>query len=428
MTLEQAMSLCANAVTLDADEPYYRQVFGQVLSSLQAVSDRVEGPELGTAYVSLDGLDGLYRGEAGLVAALLNAVPPHLHPRVGVANAKFPAFVAARTNGAHGAFRVPGDVATFLAPHSIDLLPIADRVKSQLHRFGLHTMGSVASMNAYVLADRFGSEGGRAWELSSGIDDSPVLPLAMEEPVVERMSLPFHSSSIDTLFVAMDTLLRRVYARPDMRGRYAGAAELCCAASGWQSWQKRVTFKQPVGSWERAAPIVRSRLEGDPPRNVVEDVSLTLSDLTGESGAQLRLLRDARDDRRSRLIEVDRRLRPLMGGGHALYRIAEVAPTHPAPEMRAVQAPIDPSSRDVFRPLHTPRSVEVHEDTEGEPASVRLDRRWRQVARIDDRWTFDLWWLPEPVTRSYYRIDPGEGGLVTLFRDMVTDSWYQQSA
>ena len=25
------------------------------------------------------------------------------------------------------------------------------------------------------------------------------------------------------------------------------------------------------------------------------------------------------------------------------------------------------------------------------------------MARIDDRWMFNLWWLPEPVTRTYYR-------------------------
>ena len=81
MTLEQAMSRHANALVLDADEPYYQQVFNQVLGSLQGVSDRVEGADLGTAYVRLDGLEGLYRGEAGVVSALLNAVPAHLNPR-----------------------------------------------------------------------------------------------------------------------------------------------------------------------------------------------------------------------------------------------------------------------------------------------------------------------------------------------------------
>ena len=41
---------------------------------------------------------------------------------------------------------------------------------------------------------------------------------------------------------------------------------------------------------------------------------------------------------------------------------------------------------------------------------------------------FDLWWLPKPVTRNYYRIDPGDGGLLTLFRDQWDGRWYRQSA
>ena len=428
LPLEQALSLHANAVVLDADEPHYRRVFSRLLTALQGVSDRVEEAETGTAYVRIDGLEAMYRGEAGVVSALLNAIPVHLNPRVGVADAKFPAFVAARTCGSHRAFRVPDDAGAFLAPYTVDLLPVSSEAKAEMHRFGLRTMGAVASMGAHALADRFGPEGRRAWELCNGIDDSPVVPLAFKESVVEHTSLPFHSSSIEALFVAVDELLRRAYARPDMSGRYAGAADLLCSASGWPAWEKSVRFKQPVGAWERASPVVRSRLEFDHPRSPVEDVTLTLSGITGESGTQLGLLKDVRDDRLQRLVETDRRLQALMGGGHALHRISHVTSWHPAPEMRSLQVPIDPSGGDAIRPLHQPRPVEVQEGTEGEPESVRLVRRWERVARIDDRWTFDLWWLPVPVTRSYYRIDSGDGRRITLFHDRRDGRWYRQSA
>ena len=155
---------------------------------------------------------------------------------------------------------------------------------------------------------------------------------------------------------------------------------------------------------------------------------LTLADFTGQPIAQLALLEDARRDRLQRLVEADRRLRPLMGGRHALYRIAGVAPWHPVPEMRFLQTPIDPSGQDAIRPLLTPKPVDVREDAAGEPQSVCAGRHWREVARIDDRWTIDLWWLPKPITRSYYRVDPGDGKLITLFRDCVDRRWYRQSA
>lgn len=429
MYLGRALSLHRGVgipTALESDEPRYRQVFDAVLAALQGVSDRVEAEELGTAYVGLDGLNAMYGGSARLARALLNAVPPDLQPRVGLAHGKFPAYMAATKSKSHGAVRVPANVREFLAPHPIHLLPVSPKLKEEMHRLGLYRMGDVASLARDVIADRFGPEGRRAWELCNGIDRSPVVPLAFDEAVVERTSLPFHTSSMEALLVGLDTLLKRAYARPDMKERCAGAAEIVCNAPRWAPWEKSVKFKHPAGSWQRASFVLRSRLELDPPTQPVEEISLTLSNFTPESGTQMEMLRNANDDKQRRLVEVDRKLRPLMGGRHALHTIARVAPWHPAPEMRALQVPVDPSGRDAIKPLQTPQPVEVRTEEDGEPSSVLVDRRWRQVARIDDRWTFDLWWLPQPVTRSYYRVDPGDGRRMILFHDVRENSWYRQ--
>ncbi|MDE2718080.1 MAG: hypothetical protein OXI33_13865 [Chloroflexota bacterium] len=223
MTLEQAMSRHANAVVLGADEPYYRRVFSGLLTALQGVGDRVEGAELGTAYVRIDGLEAMYRGEAGVVSTLLNAIPFHLNPRVGVAVAKFPAFVAARTRKAHGAFRVPDNAGAFLVTFSIDLLPVSVEIKIKLHHFGLHTMGAFVSMSESVLTDWLGSASRQVWKLSNGSDDTRVVPLVVDEPVIKPTSLPFRSSSIKPLLMTIDTHLKRTHSRLDMRIRYARA-------------------------------------------------------------------------------------------------------------------------------------------------------------------------------------------------------------
>ena len=242
-TLEEALSIQPTALVLEADEPHYRRVFAQVLASLQGISDRVEGAELGTAYIRLDGLERLYGGEARLVNALLNAVPQSLAPKAGVAEAKFPAFVAARVSEPSRATRVPEDAASFLAPHPIDLLPVPADLRAALHRFGLHTLGGVASMTETSLVDRFGAEGRRAWRLSRGMDDSPVVPLAHTETIVECTSLPFSSASLELLITVVDTLLARAFSRPSMRGRYAGKMLLECVLEGGPTWAREITFK-----------------------------------------------------------------------------------------------------------------------------------------------------------------------------------------
>lgn len=435
MTLEQAVSYLGETVVLNADELYYRQVFGKVIRALQGVSDRVEGAELGTAYVRLDGLEGLYGGEAQAVQALLEAAPADLTPRIGVADAKFPAFVAARMREP-GVSHAPEDVRGFLAPYSVELLPVDADVKSKLHRFGLYRMADVAAMEEHLLAAQFGREGSRLWALCNGIDDSPVVPTPFEESIVEEIALPFNSTSIELLLVAVDTLLRRGYARRELGGRVAGAAALQGRARGWPPWTLSVAFKEPVGRWENAAALIRNRIELEPPEIPVEDVTLTLSDFRGGTGMQMGLFEDVKETAGRQLMEMEKRLQARMNGNHVLHRIAEVAPWHPAPEMRALQIPIDPAKRDDMRPLHAPARVTVREGSGGEPAEVQLGKRWRRVARVADQWTFDLWWLAQPITRAYFRVGLAENGQaggngdgqVTLFRDERDGVWYRQKS
>ena len=181
------------------------------------------------------------------------------------------------------------------------------------------------------------------------MDDSPVVPLAHVETIVERTSLPFSSTSLELLITVVDTLLARALSRPSMRGRYAGKALLECALDGGPTWAREITFKGGVGNRKRALSIIKARLEEDHPSGPVEDMTLTLDDLTGESGTQLGLLPEARESDRRRLVEVDRELRARTGGSPILYRVVGVAPWHPAPEMRALRVPPPSTHRQEMR-------------------------------------------------------------------------------
>ena len=427
-TLEEALSIQPTALVLEADEPHYRRVFAQVIACLQGISDRVEGAELGTAYIRLDGLERMYGGEARMVNALLNAVPQDLAPRVGVAEAKFPAFVAATVSEPSRATRVPCAVAAFLAPHPVDLLPVSADLKVAFHRFGLHTLGNVASITEAALMNRFGVEGRRVLRLSRGEDNSPLLPLAHTETVVERTSLPFSSASLDLLLTIVATLVARAFAQPAMRGRYAGKAVLQCALEDGAIWFREFSFKGGVGSKERALSVIRPRLEEEHPAGSVEDVTLVLDDLTGESGAQMGLMPNVREVNARRLADVERDLRTRMGGAPSLYRVVGVAPWHPAPEMRTLRVPVDSSSRDQVRPMSSPVPVLVREGRDREPEAVQWNNKWCKVSCIDEQWGFDLWWMSRPMTRSYYRVRAEDGVEVTLFRDERGGCWYRQGA
>ena len=428
MTLEEALSRNAGTVVIEADEPSYQRVFRRVLAALQGVSDRVESAGLGIAYVRVDGLERLHGGENGMLHALLNALPTYLRTRIGAGDAKFPAFVAARTSDAPGVTHVPPGAAAFLAPRSVDLLPVDQEVRNRMHRFGLHKVGDVAAMSPELLIDQFGTAGRRAWELSHGVDHDPVVPLPYEESVVEHTELPFPWTSTEWLLTAVDTLLKRAFAHPRMRGRYAGRVTLECTLERTAPWQRAVNFKQPVGSWEQAAALVRRQLERELPAAPVEEIALQLSSITGEAGTQAGLFPDAQKDRELRVLDAEKQIQARIGGNHALYRVVDVAPWHPAPEMRAAQVPIDPSGDRGMRPLATPVSVAVQEGPGREPLAVRLGEHWHALAGIEDRWSFDLWWMPRPMHRAYYRVSRRDGSSLVLFRDRTDSSWYRQAS
>lgn len=428
MPLEEALSRNAGAIVLEADEPSYQRASRRVLAALQGVSDRVESADLGTAYVRLDGLERLHGGEDRVVYALFQSLPDYLRPRIGVGDAKFPALVAARTSDAPGAARVPPDAAAFLAPHWVDLLPLDPEVRGRMHRFGLHTMGEVAAMTSASLIDQFGIAGRRAWELCNGIDGDPVVPLPYEEAVMEHTALPFLSASMEWLLTAVDILLKRAFALPRMQGRYAGRVTLECVLERAAPWERSVNFKQPVGSWEQATTLVRRQFERELPIAPVEEIALTLSGITGEAGTQAGLFPDVRRDRDLRLLDAERQIQARTDGHHALYRVVDVAPWHPAPEMRAVQVPIDPSERDGMKPLAVPVSVAVQEGPHREPVAVCLGEQWHALTGIEDRWSFDLWWMPQPVSRAYYRVSRRDGGSLVLFQDRTDSCWYRQTS
>ena len=272
---------------LDADEPHYRRVFRQVLTSLQGISDRVEDAGLGVVNVALDGLESMYGGEERLVLALLNAVPQYLAPRAGIGEGKFTAMVAARSSDHGRAAKVPPDAAAFLAPRPIALLPVSENTISGLHRFGLHTLGQVAAINVDRLVDQFGREGEWIWNLANGRDDRALVPLEYEETVTEETSLPFSSTSLEMLLVASDTLLRRAYARPVMRGRYAGRASLECPVFASAPWERTVNFQESGDAGSGVLHPSQAAWRPSRPEVPLDGMALTLSGFTGSRGRRL---------------------------------------------------------------------------------------------------------------------------------------------
>jgi nucleotidyltransferase/DNA polymerase involved in DNA repair len=343
MPLQEALSRRKDTVLLEADEPYYQSVFDVVLRSLEQRSPLVEKAGLGYAYVGLDGLEAMYGGEARLITALLQAVPQALNPRIGVAAGKFPAYVAAVTSSRGQSTRVPEDVARFLKDFSVDLLPLPWEAVDRLHRFGLHTLGQLAALPPGSVQAQLGVEGRRAWELSNGIDPSPLLPYQREEVVSESLTFPSPTVTLDAILTGLEILLSRAFARPALRGRYIRSVVIESRVIGHAPWTRRFAFKEAVSGKERAFFVLKSVVEGYCNTLLpgpLEDMALTLAGLTGESGIQTSLFSDVR--RREQLREMMRQLEVRLGAKPPIYQVRDVEPWSRIPERRQALVPFDP--------------------------------------------------------------------------------------
>ena len=340
MPLQEATSRCKDARLLPADRPFYETAFRRVMDSLQQRSPLVERRELGCAYVGLDGLTEMYRGEAGLITSLLGVAPANFNPRVGVASGKFPAYVAAVTTGGGQATRAPDDAAGFLAGVSVDLLPLSWDARSRLHGFGLHTLGQLARLEVGAVQAQFGADGKRIWELANGIDPSPLVACPAEAAVSEYLTFPTPAVTRQEILTAVEALLGRTFARPEIRGKYVRGVTIASRVLHHSPWVRKFAFKNAVGSKDKALFVIKNGIESASLPGPLEDITLTLTGLAGESGAQGSLFSDMR--KREQLREMMRQLETQLGGKPPIYQVRDIEPWSRIPERRQALVIFDP--------------------------------------------------------------------------------------
>ena len=332
MPLQEALSRCKGATLLQADQPRYNAVFDQITGVLTQRSPLVEKGELGCIYVGLDGLEEMYGGEARLLASLLQATSQCFSPRIGLGQGKFPAYVAAMASIGGQATKVPQDVAIFLSAFPLDLLPISWDSKHRLHRFGIHSMGQLASLSIGSIQAQLGVEGRKAWELANGIDHSLLLPYKSEEEVSEYLVFPSPVITLHTIVLAIETLLGRAFTRVSLLGKYVRKAALESQVLRKPPWTRRFAFKEAVNSREKAFLGLKSALETVSLPGPLEDMKLTLSGFAGESGIQASLFADIR--RQEQLRETMRQLEARLGCKPPIYQLREIEPWSRVPERR----------------------------------------------------------------------------------------------
>lgn len=364
MIVSQAIALCPALVLCEPDPDFHDAARDRIAEVLRGWSPVVErSVDRGRFFVGVDGLERLYgppeRQIAGL-RARIEALSPWLaaSARIGCAPGKFAAWVAARSAepvrpaGSAGS-RCPGaavcvapaDLAAFLAPQPVDVLPVSPRMVERLKRLGVERLAGIVRMPEPALVSQFGADGRRAlaWARGSRIDR--VRPERPARPIRVALDFPSPIGQLELLHAALDRLIGRALEHPRRRGKSVRGLRVSASLEDGGSWSIRAIAREPTSEPARLGAFLRSRIALDRPRRAVETLRLELFRF-GPASAQTGLFDpkadaprafgslETKDDELLPAFRRAARVLRLRLGAAALYRVLELEPNSRLPERR----------------------------------------------------------------------------------------------
>jgi protein ImuB len=335
MRMGEALSRCPELALIPPDPERADHSWEEALRRLEGIGAEVESERAGEAFFEAGGLTGLWGGIEGVLRCVRRELGPSA--RLGVAPARFCAYVASATSGGI----VPqGGAAEFLDPLPVSLLcgrlggdPESDDLPNELERLGISTLGRLAGLPRDAVADRFGRLGLRARELARG-EDEPLRSRPVREAIAVELELP-EAVSGQQLERALELLISRLLAHSGRRGRTLRALRLSARLAAGGGWRRQVALRRASADRVRLTDALLPHLSLLPaPAATLRLEAVALGPETGE---QLSLA-SPEQERRRRISEAVRQTRSAAGADSVL-RVLEVNPESRVPERREVLMP-----------------------------------------------------------------------------------------
>jgi hypothetical protein len=297
-----------------------------MVRALEGVGAAVESEQPGEAFFALDGLRGIYQGEAGgVLAAVRRAVGRER--AIGTGRSRFAAFLAAGTWSRQPAVRA---LRSRLGASERE----ADELIEALERLGIETLSAFSRLATDQVADRFGPLGLRALRLCHG-EEEPLRPRAPHEELAEEIELSEGTAGCQ-LDRALELLVDRLLAAPRRRGRTLLGLRLGAILAAGGSWSVEQGLGRPSASPGVLRNVLAPRLEELP--GPATALRLRALGLGPPAHDQLELAVGGNEPRRRRLGAAMREVRAAQGT-EALLKILPLDGSSRVPERWALLTP-----------------------------------------------------------------------------------------
>lgn len=449
MSATQARALAPECEVLPGDPARCRRSLEALAEALMPLSVTVDAGEGEAPHQAIYlRVPRSRRGDV-YAARLLEVIGRHgYRARVGVADDRFTAWAAAAAPPREGRLFPPahtvvprGAAAVFLAPLSLDLLPLADDVRHMLTSLGVRTLGDFAALPPPSVGRRWSRDGVDFQKLAAGDGPTVLRPFSPRDEVVETVDLEDEVSELEPLSFLLRPLADRVADR--LRGRNAavGRAALRLRGRGDEHTEIVLEPSRPTASGRALVELARASLADRALAHPVVAVELAVTDEAEPELEELDLF-DARDGKTGpEAVDVAiARLEALLGADAAsaaelvdshrpesAFRLVPFAPPVrtrkatrkgrprsarrsrcPQPALPLVMNGLTGALRLLEPPRPQPRDLAAI-DVDGARAAVV---ETRGPTRVDTEW-----WTSEPVARDYYEVETEDGGRYWVYRD-----------
>jgi nucleotidyltransferase/DNA polymerase involved in DNA repair len=241
------------------DDSEIEELWEGILDALDAVSPLVDDVRPGLLYLDMHGMPG--DPQRWIEAARARLAACGITARIGTGGNKFTAYAAACKGD--GTICDIGAERTFLAPLSLDLLEIDERVRERMRLLGLERLGDLARLPHGAFVRRFGPEAAVWHACARGEDATPFRPRAHKIAIEASVFGEGRVEEEAQLFFALRLILSRICSDLDRCGKRAGAMELVLELEDGTDRQIDVPVASPSADEKMLNDILRAKLSGN---------------------------------------------------------------------------------------------------------------------------------------------------------------------
>src|SRR5580765_4756706 len=169
-----------------------------------------------------------------------------------------------------------------------DVLRTSDFVLQTSKRWGLKTLGEVASLPTADLVSRLG-RGAAAWQaISRGEDIRPLVPMLEDERFEASLDLEWPIADLEPLSFVLTRLLEPLSTRLERRDRGAAVLHILlrlvtrdAAGTGWEEHARRLQLPTPMRDVRTLRTLALLDLESHPPAAAIDRVRIVIDPTPG---------------------------------------------------------------------------------------------------------------------------------------------------